>query len=75
MTTLVAKSRAGNAVSLDPMTVETFRAALGGHLLVAADAQYDEARTVWNAMVDRRPRVVAAEFQSGGCQSKASATS
>jgi FAD/FMN-containing dehydrogenase len=29
-----------------------------GQLLTPADAGYDAARTVWNAMVDRRPRMI-----------------
>src|SRR5918995_3025281 len=34
------------------------RAAIDGRLLVDGTPGYDEARTVWNAMVDRRPRAI-----------------
>jgi hypothetical protein len=32
---------------------------LDGDVLVPADPGYDAARAVWNAMVDRRPRLIA----------------
>jgi FAD/FMN-containing dehydrogenase len=34
------------------------RAKADGRLLVAGTAGYDDARSVWNAMVDRRPRAI-----------------
>jgi FAD/FMN-containing dehydrogenase len=39
-------------------TVERARSRLDGQLLLPGDTGYDDARTVWNAMVDRRPRLI-----------------
>src|SRR5689334_20787909 len=36
----------------------TTTASIQGQLLTPGDAGYDAARTVWNAMVDRRPRMI-----------------
>ena len=38
--------------------VDALRAAVRGEVLVPADDGYDSARAVWNAMVDRRPRLI-----------------
>ncbi|HVN10064.1 MAG TPA: FAD-binding oxidoreductase [Patescibacteria group bacterium] len=39
--------------------VASFRAALRGKLFEPSDPGYDEARKVYNAMIDRRPRLIA----------------
>ena len=39
-------------------SVEALAAGLQGSLLASGDAGYDEARTIWNAMIDRRPGLI-----------------
>ena len=39
--------------------IETFRAQLSGEVLDPASPSYDAIRGVWNAMIDRRPAVIA----------------
>lgn len=38
--------------------IEAFTARLRGRVLVATAAAYDEARTIWNGMIDRRPGLI-----------------
>ena len=40
-------------------TIETLRTRLNGRVITAADDGYDEARRVYNFMIDRRPQAVA----------------
>ncbi|TSE03171.1 FAD-binding oxidoreductase [Mesorhizobium intechi] len=44
--------------TVDAATIETLAAQLRGTLLQQGDAAYDEARTIWNATVDRRPGLI-----------------
>ncbi|MCI0849994.1 MAG: FAD-binding oxidoreductase [Chloroflexi bacterium] len=49
----------GAETTLADTAVEALRAGLRGELLTPESAGYDEARAVWNAMIDRRPALVA----------------
>ena len=44
---------------LEPDVVGSFRASLRGPLLLPGESAYEEARTLWNAMIDRRPALIA----------------
>jgi len=44
---------------LSELAISAFRAQLRGELIQPEDALYDEARKVYNAMIDRRPALIA----------------
>lgn len=44
--------------NLPQTAVNTLRAKLRGSIIMPGEARYDEARTVWNAMADKRPAII-----------------
>jgi len=44
---------------LQKADIDDFKAHFRGDTLVPGDAGYDEARQIWNAMIDRRPALIA----------------
>src|ERR671917_2567034 len=45
-------------IVIDEATVEQFKGTLRGELIQPGDPDYDEARKVYNAMIDKRPRMI-----------------
>jgi FAD/FMN-containing dehydrogenase len=48
----------GSSIRLDDATLEPLADKVRGSVLVAGDDGYEEARTVWNEMIDREPAVI-----------------
>ncbi len=57
-TVKIAKTDNGH-IAVDAQNLDRLAAAFRGKLLCEGDNGYDEARTIWNAMIDRKPAIIA----------------
>ncbi len=58
MTDLTVRTLEASTTSIPQDTVATLRGRLRGTVALPGEDGYDAARTIWNAMVDRRPALV-----------------
>lgn len=56
---LILKTLNDKSVEIDDAAMDTFRAGFAGRLIDERDPGYDEARQVWNALIDKRPGLIA----------------
>ena len=59
MRPLQVTTSAGGEATLDEAAVQEFGASLRGPVLLAGDGGYDEARRLFNGMIDHRPALIA----------------
>ncbi len=58
MPALTVATKDGGTTTIGQKDVEALASSLSGELLTPESPGYDEARTVWNAMIDRRPAII-----------------
>jgi FAD/FMN-containing dehydrogenase len=58
MATLTINAVSGGNVKIGDDALDALRADLRGPLCLPGEPGYEEARTIWNAMIDRRPALV-----------------
>jgi FAD/FMN-containing dehydrogenase len=58
MAGIVVKTIDGKSVSLASEALDALRGGLRGTLRLPGEPGYDEARTLWNAMIDKRPAAI-----------------
>jgi FAD/FMN-containing dehydrogenase len=59
MSDLKIRTRADQEITLQEDVIRKFKESLRGELILANEAGYDDARSIWNAMIDRRPALIA----------------
>ena len=52
------RTAAGSEIELDKKQIDDFKAQVRGGVLLPGEPEYEEARSVWNACVDRRPGLI-----------------
>jgi FAD/FMN-containing dehydrogenase len=58
----IARTLSGELVALDPTVIDAFAWRLAGRVLVESAAEYEQARRVWNGLIDKRPAVIVRCF-------------
>jgi FAD/FMN-containing dehydrogenase len=58
MKEIMIRTFEGSSVSLSAAALDSLRAGLRGELVLPDEAGYHDARTIWNAMIDRRPAAI-----------------
>jgi FAD/FMN-containing dehydrogenase len=58
MTALSMTTITGSSITLETSDIDAFKANCRGHLIGCGDPGYEEARTIWNAHIDKRPAMI-----------------
>lgn len=59
MENLIVTTSSGSSSSVPAKALEEFRTGFRGAVLLSTDTDYDEVRTIWNGMHDKKPAIIA----------------
>ncbi len=59
MASVNMQTLAGEKTALSSSDVERFESGFKGEIIRSADIEYDECRSIWNGMIDRKPSLIA----------------
>jgi len=59
MSGLTFKTSGGSSTTLDPSVANDLKKRIQGEILTADSPGYDKVRAIWNAMIDRKPALIA----------------
>ena len=59
MSGLTFKTSGGSSTTLDPSVANDLKKRIQGEILTADSPGYDQVRAIWNAMIDRKPALIA----------------
>ena len=59
MPSFAMTTMSGGSTTLDAATVDALASSLSGGLVTPESPDYDEIRSIWNAMIDKRPGLIA----------------
>jgi FAD/FMN-containing dehydrogenase len=59
MSGLTFKTSSGSSTTLDPSVAKALAQQVKGEILTSESPGYDKVRVIWNAMIDRRPALIA----------------
>ncbi len=59
MADMTVKTNRGTSTTLDASLAQTLAKSMRGELLTPESSGFDAARAIWNAMIDRRPALIA----------------
>ena len=65
MSTQQERAGVGQGIVLDEAVVDAFATRLRGALIQRSDERYEEARKLYNGMIDKRPLLIA---RCSGCR-------